>query len=188
MGSSFLGTGKIPLPISPQYEVETQSRYTIWAYENALRDECGFAGTQPYWDWSLDTSEHNSSLNNSPLWDPVHGFGGNGANGSIPFGISLDDPNMPPVGSCIADGPFVNFTNPLGWGYNLNTSNPHCLKRNFQNDMADIALSWRPNVLPLLRLTTYASFVLGMGQDIGGTGALAGVHGCGHLAVGGEVC
>ena len=27
-------------------------RYYVWLYEEALREECGFTGDQPYWDWA----------------------------------------------------------------------------------------------------------------------------------------
>ena len=26
-------------------------RYYIWGYEQALRNECGYTGAQPYWNW-----------------------------------------------------------------------------------------------------------------------------------------
>ncbi|KAH0144452.1 Di-copper centre-containing protein, partial [Aureobasidium melanogenum] len=28
-------------------------RYFLWEYEQALRNECGYQGTQPYWNWGL---------------------------------------------------------------------------------------------------------------------------------------
>jgi len=136
--------------------------------------------------WSLDTSERGKNFSDSPLWDPDTGFGGNGANGTIKTGISFP-PGSAPVGSCINNGPFAGIQNPIGWGYNLG-DNPHCLKRNFQNELANMGLAWKPNVIPLLRMTNYADFVHGVDNDAGNTGATTGVHGLGHVSVGGEVC
>ena len=41
-----------------------------------LKHKCGYTGTQPYWDWSLDTED----FFNSKIFDPspTSGFGGNG--------------------------------------------------------------------------------------------------------------
>ena len=41
-------------------------RYYVWLYEEALREECGFTGDQPYWDWAK-TARHG--LLNSPVFD-----------------------------------------------------------------------------------------------------------------------
>jgi tyrosinase len=160
-------------------------RYVLWIWENTLRDVCGYAGTQPYWDWSLDTIEHGKNFSDSPLFDAELGFGGNGANGTIPTGISFP-PGSAPVGTCINTGRFAKYINPIGWGYNLGY-NPHCLKRNFQNKLANMGLTWRQNVLPLLRKTNYKDFVHGVDNDAGNTGATTGIHGLGHVSVGGEM-
>jgi tyrosinase len=41
-----------------------------------LKDQCGYNGAQPYWNWSLDTED----FFNSKIFDPspTSGFGGNG--------------------------------------------------------------------------------------------------------------
>lgn len=39
-------------------------------------DECGHRGSQPDWDWTLDTPASN--FVKSPLFDVKLGFGGNG--------------------------------------------------------------------------------------------------------------
>jgi tyrosinase len=46
------------------------------AFETMLKDKCGFNGTQPYWNWSLNTED----FFNSKIFDPsrISGFGGNG--------------------------------------------------------------------------------------------------------------
>ena len=59
-----------------------------------------------YWSEQRDAGAFRSSV----LLDPVYGFGGDG---------------VPPSG-CIADGPFANYTNPLGPGYQVTN---HCINR-----------------------------------------------------------
>jgi hypothetical protein len=80
------------------------------------------------------------------------------------------------------------FLPTLGPAYNLDVANSHCVKRNFQVELAHLSLRWRANVLPLLRSKEFANFTLGFDGDIGGVGAIKGVHGGGHAGVGGEVC
>ncbi|KAJ7150944.1 hypothetical protein C8R43DRAFT_493356 [Mycena crocata] len=65
-------------------------------FEETLRSECGFKGALPYWDWSRDVDVFNS-IDKSPVFDPDHGFGGNG----------IDIPGYA--------GPFNNLTNLPGW-------------------------------------------------------------------------
>jgi tyrosinase len=164
----------------------------LWVYENALRDECGYKGAQPYWDWSLDVPENGGAqFNASPVFDPVTGFGGNGANGSVPT-VGIPPPGLigEPLGSCINNGPFANFTVILDPGpppANDITAGHRCLKRNFQINNSDVSLGWQSNVVPLLNLTGFANFTGGFDRDVGNTGSMAGVHGGGHLGVGGEV-
>jgi hypothetical protein len=58
-------------------------RYKIWAYENALINECHYKGAQPYWDWTIDTPENGRHFDQSIIFDPVIGFGGNGRDGTL---------------------------------------------------------------------------------------------------------
>jgi tyrosinase len=61
-----------------------KNSYLLYIYETALIYECGYNGAQPFWDWTLDDPENNGAqFNNSPIFDPVYGFGGNGENGSV---------------------------------------------------------------------------------------------------------
>ena len=32
-------------------------RYFVWTFERALRDECGYTGYQPYWNWGKWASD-----------------------------------------------------------------------------------------------------------------------------------
>ncbi|KAF8683253.1 Common central domain of tyrosinase [Rhizoctonia solani] len=91
-------------------------RWFVHAYEGALK-ECGYTGSAVYWDWTRDAGPN---VVNSPIFDPVTGFGGTGTN------ITERSP--------VATGPFVNFTvvtyaDYFGGGKYYDR--PHFLERNF---------------------------------------------------------
>ncbi|KAF2664657.1 Di-copper centre-containing protein [Microthyrium microscopicum] len=157
-------------------------RYLIWNFENTLRDECGYNGTQPYWDWSKDTPEYNSSFEKSPVFFD-DAFGGNGPDPVVP-----SPPRAPIEGGCITTSRFAQVQNSVGPGYNLTEPHPHCIQRNFQVDLANGALQWELNVWPLLRMTNFTNFTLSFDTDAGGVGTINGfgVHGGGHGGTGGE--
>lgn len=87
-------------------------RAFTWYYETALRTECGYRGTQPYWDWTLyaDDPRYSPLLDGSPT-----SMGGNGetiVHGATlvnAFGLEL---LAPPGtgGGCVQKGPFANWT------------------------------------------------------------------------------
>ncbi|KAH6991259.1 monooxygenase [Ilyonectria sp. MPI-CAGE-AT-0026] len=98
-------------------------RWYVQLHENLLRTECGFKGVQPYWDWSIDADAVD--MPNSPLFDPVTGFGGDGKRtGSSEVGYER----------CVIDGPFANTNLTLGpgWPYSADIGDrPHCFTREF---------------------------------------------------------
>jgi tyrosinase len=65
-----------------------------------------------YWEEALDTGNNSFQMGESPIFDTVYGFGGNGAG---------DD-------WCVQDGPFANMTNHLGPLYEISKT---CLSRQF---------------------------------------------------------
>lgn len=87
-------------------------RYFVSVFEHALREEGGYDGLMPYWDWTLDA---DSPLESS-IWDGWAGFGA-GHEG------------------CVTDGVFgrvgklVNYTE---HGYQ-----PHCLARTLNSTEED---------------------------------------------------
>ncbi|OJI96468.1 hypothetical protein ASPVEDRAFT_78237 [Aspergillus versicolor CBS 583.65] len=83
-------------------------RLFMHAHDYLQRTECNYTGPQPYWDEILDMG----ALNESIVFDPNTGFGGNGAGNDL----------------CVADGPFVNLT--LHLTQFSNDAN-YCLSRNF---------------------------------------------------------
>ncbi|QRV83553.1 tyrosinase [Ceratobasidium sp. AG-Ba] len=90
-------------------------RWFVHLYETALQD-CGYNGNAVYWDWTRDAGPN---VVNSPIFDPVTGFGGTGRN------ISERSP--------VATGPFVNFTVLVHSGYwewqGKSYNQPHYLER-----------------------------------------------------------
>ncbi|EJT69611.1 hypothetical protein GGTG_13227 [Gaeumannomyces tritici R3-111a-1] len=79
-------------------------RWFLYAYETALRDECGYKGYQPYWDWAkYAEAPQDSPVFNGDEWS----LGGNGA------------PNPDRVGAIIGKGPgggLVHLVRGLGGG------------------------------------------------------------------------
>ena len=100
-------------------------RWFTKLHEDLLRDECGFKGTQPYWDWSIDADAKN--VPNSPIFDPVTGFGGDG---------QRTNSNEPGFQRCVVDGPFANTNLTLGMGWpdvNEPGNRLHCFTRELNN-------------------------------------------------------
>ncbi|KLU88605.1 hypothetical protein MAPG_07590 [Magnaporthiopsis poae ATCC 64411] len=175
----------------------TWHRYFVWAYEKALRGECGYKGYQPYWNWFTYTDDPYKS----PLFDGSDSsMSGDGDylehNGSV---IGPGDVFIPSGkgGGCVTNGPFANVTvntgpvrpamdgmlpSPTGrLGYN-----PRCLRR----DLSSIILSRYMTFENLQNLTSGAAspsiklFQLelqGRASD-----GFPGMHSAGHFAVGGD--
>ncbi|KAK8088261.1 N-acetyl-6-hydroxytryptophan oxidase ivoB [Apiospora hydei] len=90
--------------------------------------------------WTLD-ADTNAKFLGSPIFDTVHGFGGNGgyvrdtgsSNGLTASSklshitMASDDPSAT-GGGCVADGPFADHQVSMGPG-NSTAYNPHCLVR-----------------------------------------------------------
>jgi tyrosinase len=145
-------------------------RWFVYQYEKALRDECGYNGYQPYWDWP----KYASAPQNSPLFNgDAYSLGGNGAFLNLPgpvivppAGVGGGNIQLPAGlgGGLVTTGAFANMTvnlgpvgglegvpaGPLGGlGYN-----PRGLKRNlspamntrYANYTTVLKLLTRPNV------------------------------------------
>ncbi|KAI1750880.1 hypothetical protein F4782DRAFT_531917 [Xylaria castorea] len=167
-------------------------RYMLWQYETGLRDECGYKGAQPYWDWTL----HSDDITQDPLWDgSKYSMGGNGlyvphgtTNGSVP-GVPVPQVITRPPGTgggCVVDGPFANITLTLGpvfpvaAGESNRTGleyNPHCLTRDFLQAIAQKLLS-NDTASTLLSQSSLADYRAFMDRS---------VHIAGHSYVGGDM-
>ncbi|KAL2130634.1 hypothetical protein VTI74DRAFT_6135 [Chaetomium olivicolor] len=95
-------------------------RWFVYQYEKALRDECGYTGYQPYWDWPL----YARAPQDSPLFNgDDYSLGGNGEyiphDGPVitpPPGVGGDAIPLPAGlgGGFVTTGPFANMTVNLG--------------------------------------------------------------------------
>lgn len=102
-------------------------RWFVKLREDLLRSECGFNGTQPYWDWSIDADAVD--MPNSPVFDPTTGFGGDGKR------TESDEPGFR---RCVVDGAFANtnLTLAMGWpDMNEPGNRLHCLTREFNGGL-----------------------------------------------------
>lgn len=165
-------------------------RHFVYLYEKALREECGYRGTQPYWDWTISYKDPEKStvFDGSP-WS----MGSNGIyipdrqpwKMVFPGNVTLW---FPPAtgGGCVYSGPFTPdkflvHLGPIGLepqgpggGYDYN---PRCLTRDIS---PPLSLNQGPrNVTALLE---------GPGE-LGGfltrfEAPVGGLHGNGHFVVG----
>ncbi|KAF4181424.1 hypothetical protein CNMCM7927_000660 [Aspergillus lentulus] len=173
----------------------TWHRYFTWAYEQALRNECGYTGYQPYWAWN----KYADDPRNSPMFDGSdYSMSGDGSyiphNGSEAApGIVLTPGNG---GGCVFSGPFKNFTVNLGPvfpslkvpgivaqnGTGMNY-NPRCLRRDISKDAA----SWTTtkHVVDLIDgQDNIFDFQNRMQGDY--PNGYLGIHSGGHYTVGGD--
>lgn len=147
------------------------------AYETALRIECNYTGTQPYWDWATYANNQTQSA----LFDGSEtSLGGNGKavahgtqTGTIP-GLPTPIPVVRAAGTgggCVTTGPFADLTVNLGPVAPItpdlmsqppndtfgNLYNPRCLKRDFLPSISTGNLSWA-NVTSLMQTPTIHEF------------------------------
>ncbi|KAH9484983.1 Tyrosinase P [Psilocybe cubensis] len=158
-------------------------RHYLRSYEKALRNECGYNGSFPYWDWTQDVGP-NKTFADSPVYDPVHGFGGNGAIGTytLPQANDTDNRIFPEAfRGCVVDGPFANLTLSVGPGKLVTT---HCLTRGDNEDAARKYL----NAAAEANVTRSANFEV-FRVEIEGEPVTSDhrMHDGGHDAIGGEM-
>ncbi|PVH67724.1 putative tyrosinase, partial [Cadophora sp. DSE1049] len=174
-------------------------RYFTWNYEQALRNECGYTGTQPYWNWGLSASNTTAS----PVFDgSATSMSSNGAYiaGRGPLTLSLPpypDIYLPPGtgGGCVTSGPFKNMTVNLGpvslplsggatqTGTGLDY-NPRCLKRDIGTAVNQQYANFTSIISLILQNKNIADFQMTM-QGVPGSGVI-GVHGGGHYTIAGD--
>ncbi|EKD21813.1 putative tyrosinase central domain protein [Drepanopeziza brunnea f. sp. 'multigermtubi' MB_m1] len=174
-------------------------RYFTWMYEKALRDECGYTGAQPYWNWGLFSNDTTSG----PVFDgSATSMSGNGLYIPGRGDLTLALPGHRDVlisaangGGCVSSGPFKNMTVnlgpsalPLNGGKSQTGSgldyNPRCLTRDISSKVNDKFA----NATAILDLITenwdIDSFQTVL-QGVPGSGSL-GVHGGGHFTIAGD--
>ncbi|KAH6628199.1 hypothetical protein F5144DRAFT_493509 [Chaetomium tenue] len=170
-------------------------RYYTWAFERVLQTECGYNGTQPYWDWGRWAQDPETS----PIFDGSDtSLSGNGekidhkASGMVPAGNG---------GGCVQKGPFKDMVvhlgpvspsvdpapprNPRTDGYG---DNPRCLRRDISNQLSS-KYARTQDIVSLITssadIGTFQTVMQGTGGfGIGGGGM--GVHGAGHFTIAGD--
>ena len=184
-------------------------RYFTWAYEQTLRNECGYKGYQPYYNWprwsddpskspALDGSATSMSGNGALGCSNQTFYGiptnaapqikipkGNGG-GCVTSGPFKDwSVNLGPVFSdsnCVPPNPISNQTDPnVGLGYN-----PRCLKRDISSWTSS---QWTNDeqVVDLLNSADIKTFWYNMqGGDPAFANNFMGVHTAGHFTIGGD--
>ncbi|KAF2713594.1 Di-copper centre-containing protein [Pleomassaria siparia CBS 279.74] len=169
-------------------------RYYIWAYETALKTECDFKGSQPYWNWGKYSDLTTSPIFNGDDWS----LGGNGEYVKH-VGMNMGRP-IPagPGGGCVNTGPFANTTihlgplsptmdpalkikaNPRSDGYG---DNPRCLRRDVNNFFTTQYL--RP-VDMASHITSNANIGTFQSTLQNDTPQKAAMHGAGHFSIWGD--
>ncbi|KAJ5064834.1 hypothetical protein J3E74DRAFT_461510 [Bipolaris maydis] len=174
----------------------TWHRYFTFAYEKTLRQECGYKGYQPYWNWF----SYQDDVTKSPVFDGSDtSMGGDGSfvqhNGSVAGGGTIFLPSGN-GGGCIQSGPFKGLQinlGPVSPGMAGEPKvaqpldyNPRCSKR----DITSVAAkTWLTNENLLNVTIGAASKNIGTFQDElqgrFGDGFL-GMHASGHYTMGGD--
>ncbi|KAF2868002.1 hypothetical protein BDV95DRAFT_630919 [Massariosphaeria phaeospora] len=175
-------------------------RYFTWQYEQALRNECGYKGYQPYWDWAKTAI---TGLEKSVMLDgSAYSMSGNGkfipGKGNITIsGNGLPDVTIPSGtgGGCVNSGPFKDMKvnlGPVALGLSNGSTisngdglsyNPRCLKRDL-TDYANKRFANASSFIDLLKTRDIMDFQMTM-QGYPGSGDI-GVHGGGHYSMGGD--
>lgn len=174
-------------------------RYFTWSFEQALRNECGYTGYQPYWNWG----KYAFDPLNSPIFDgSEYSMSGNGAyaphncTNALPTGLNCIPPGA--GGGCVTDGPFVNYTVNLGpvsptldvpgvinyTSSNPLAYNPRCLRRDISSWVSS---NWTKDSDVYNLITNYTdilSFQNRMQGDF--TVGFFGVHTGGHFTTNGD--
>jgi tyrosinase len=158
--------------------------------------------TSSYWNWGSDID----SMEQSPLFDGSDtSISGNGA--FIPnqpdLRIPLGHTGIPPLilptgtgGGCVTSGPFTNYTVNMGPSFlympggnvsrmsNPLDYNPRCLKRDLTNSI----LRSNNNHSTVLNLVQNSPDIWSFETNTQGApgSGLLGIHGGGHLAMGGD--
>ncbi|KAJ5899598.1 hypothetical protein N7495_004342 [Penicillium taxi] len=169
-------------------------RYFIFEFGEALRNECGYTGDYPYWNWAADTAD----MEKSEVFDGSDtSMSGNGAyiadRPDIKFSVGDLQVTLPigTGGGCVETGPFKNYTVNLGPvalapGGNDHPLdyNPRCLKR----DLTTALLQNYANYSSIVHLLQNNDNIWDFENHLQGapyTGSI-GVHGAGHYSIGGD--
>ncbi|KAK6503861.1 hypothetical protein TWF481_008864 [Arthrobotrys musiformis] len=158
-------------------------RYYTWTMEKMLRDEAGYTGAFPYWDWHRDVGQGNAKFFASPIWDANLGFGGNGALLPVPAEQAAFAVPGRTGGGCVTTGAFKNMVVNLGPGNDF-VGVPRCLSRDMSPYFAGRYLAKNQTKITLQAQNFYDFDVVVEG---GPSFEASGVHGGGHYGIGGTL-
>lgn len=175
-------------------------RYFTWAYEQALRNECGYKRYQPYYSWPrwANNPAKSPAFDGSDTSMSGDGERISGRNNTcIPMpeqcGISLPPGNG---GGCITSGPFKDWKtnlgpvapvvadpkpNPImtGLGYN-----PRCLRRDISSAAAQGWTKDKDVFTLMTQAKSFYNFTTTLQGDF--AAGFLGVHTAGHFTMGGD--
>lgn len=174
-------------------------RWFTFQFEQALKNECGHQGAQPYWNWALYADDPLAS----PIFDgSAFSMSGDGAPIANKGPITLLLGNFAPVvlppgngGGCVTSGPFKDMVVNLGpVSLPLNNGsvitgtgldhNPRCLKRDISAGI-NKAFANATSIMQLIGNNDKAADFQLVMQGVPGSGSI-GVHGGGHYTIGGD--
>ncbi|CAL3967961.1 hypothetical protein PZA11_006984 [Diplocarpon coronariae] len=172
-------------------------RYFTWTYEQALRNECGYRGYQPYWNWGKTAFDPVKS----PVFDgSPFSMGGNGeyephnCTNALPSGL-----NCLPAGAgggCVMEGPFKNMKVNLGpvsptlaakgvvSSSSSSAYNPRCLRRDITSWASSRWSTDAQSTSLITQNTDIESFQTVMQGDF--DRGFYGVHTAGHFTMAGD--
>ncbi|PGG95531.1 hypothetical protein AJ79_10000 [Helicocarpus griseus UAMH5409] len=183
-------------------------RYFVWAYDKALREECGYEGASPYWEWGYDVYDpHGSAVfDGSP-----YSMGSDGAPlpnrdptytspPPPPLPADPNDPGFPAGlgGGCVMYGPFsdwnISFSPVNDQGATLDERlrySPGCLKRDMNPYIGQHYNAFNWSTWTIEESKDMFGFLSRLSGAQGNFGTpdfetnLFGVHGGGHIFLGG---
>ncbi|KAH9207630.1 tyrosinase [Leptodontidium sp. 2 PMI_412] len=172
-------------------------RYFTWTYEQALRNECGYKGYQPYWNWGKTAFDPI----NSPVFDGSdYSIGGNGdfqehnCTNALPTGLNCIPPGA--GGGCVTKGPFKNMKVNLGpvsptlaidgltATFPGSAYNPRCLRRDVSPWVSSRWSTDKNSSDLITENLDINSFQTVMQGDF--ASGFYGVHTAGHFTIGGD--
>ncbi|RDA91931.1 hypothetical protein CP533_1296 [Ophiocordyceps camponoti-saundersi (nom. inval.)] len=167
-------------------------RYFLWLYEKALREECGYQGYQPYFDWSKYVADASSS---SVFDESDVSLSGDGEYVPHDTTHAVIAGGPPPVefvtrapgtgGGCVKGGPFegmmvhIGVTNEGASSPATVYSKPRCLSRDLNVDILALKNSYQNVTDLILNSEDIDDFRPAVDSPFG-------VHGGGHGFIGGE--
>ncbi|KAK8102044.1 hypothetical protein PG984_015190 [Apiospora sp. TS-2023a] len=171
-------------------------RYFLHSYETALREECGYTGYMPYWNWFA----HRDDVAKSPVFDgSPTSLGGDGEffyhNGSLGGALAIPLPSGN-GGGCIKEGPFAGQKANIGplltvfaefpTVKDIFVPNPHCIRRDLSSYTATHFMTTEMLWNVTLGAASVSIKMLQEELQGGKYPGHFGLHAAGHFVLGGD--